>query len=81
MDWKKILTILSILVIVCSAAVFGLRATFPTHETLKEAVGETKIYHDTDMKNHETTEALQRKLLAAEIAREIEALHHLKGHN
>ena len=75
---KRLSAIIVAISIIGSAVVWSLKSTFATKEIVVESQDLMKVYHDTDMDAHKVQEALERKLLASEIALEIEKMHH--GH-
>ena len=73
---NKAVALLSIFVTLSGVAVYAFKGKFVTHEDLASKSVELTAYHDTDMKNHIEKETLERRLLAAEIVRQIETVHH-----
>ena len=73
---KRLSAIIVAISIIGSAVVWSLKSTFATKEIVVESQDLMKVYHDTDMEAHKIQEALERKLIAIEIALEVEKLHH-----
>ena len=73
---KRLSAIIVAISIIGSAVVWSLKSTFATKEIVVESQDLMKVYHDMDMDAHKVQEALERKLIAIEIALEVEKLHH-----